>query len=72
MLYVPAQLMSCGVKGGVRGGGVQVVRSARGARPAPRPARPAAPAPAPPAMPAPTLTPAPHTGKPRYLASLFL
>ncbi|XP_035431897.1 transcription factor SPT20 homolog isoform X5 [Spodoptera frugiperda] len=63
-----AQLMSGGVKGGVRGGGVQVVRSARGARPAPRPARPAAPAPAPPAMPAPTLTPAPHTGTTQFIS----
>lgn len=63
-----AQLMSGGVKGGVRGGGVQVVRSARGARPAPRPARPAAPSPAPPAMPAPTLTPAPHTGTTQFIS----
>ncbi|CAH0669103.1 unnamed protein product [Spodoptera exigua] len=63
-----AQLMSGGVKGGVRGGGVQVVRSARGARPAPRPARPAAPVAAPPAMPAPTLTPASHTGTTQFIS----
>ncbi|CAB3236161.1 unnamed protein product [Arctia plantaginis] len=50
-----AQLMSAGgVKGGVRGGNVQVVRSGRAPpRPPPRPPRPAAPAPPSAPIPAP-------------------